>query len=150
MKLRIDFSVREADCPPEEARGVRFGDDIDVNQIFDFFNKCRDAILTLFNQRVPKDQFKDERDRLEARIKELESELMKERLKPIREPIRTDPGRPRDQAPWEYRPDNRKHWLATEHRVPNMDDGSRGGDGPPSPEFLEAMKRLNDPNRDRY
>ena len=110
MKLRIDFTVRESDVPPEDARGLRWGDEIEVKQIFDFFNKCRDAVLTVFGQRVPKDQFKEERERLEAEIVRLKNELLTER----RKPLRPDPGipvRPRETAPWEYRPDERKRWA---------------------------------------
>jgi|SRR5579863_8421931 len=150
MKLRIDFSVREADVPPEDARGVRFGDDIDVKQIFDFFNKCRDAILTLFNQRVPVDPFADERQRLEAEIAKLRVELKNrdlERMKP-----RSDPGvpcNPRDPLPWEYRPGRDKHWIAEQIRALG-DDGSRGGDGPPDPEYLKKVAEITNPDRNRY
>jgi hypothetical protein len=48
-RFRIDFSIREADVPPEDARGIRFGDEVDADKIFDFFNRCRDAALMLFN-----------------------------------------------------------------------------------------------------
>lgn len=48
-RFRIDFSIRETDCPPEEAQGIRFGDEVDAKDLFDFFNRCRDAALTLFN-----------------------------------------------------------------------------------------------------
>jgi hypothetical protein len=54
-RFRIDFTIREVDCPPEDARGITFGDDVDVNSIFDFFNRCRDAAVTLFNGPRPKD-----------------------------------------------------------------------------------------------
>lgn len=149
MKLRIDFSIRETDVPPEDARGIRFGDEIDAKQLFDFFNKCRDAVLTIFGQKVPKDRFEDDRKQLEAEIEKLKQEVRRRDI----DRMRPDPGieRPRPTQPWEYRRD--KHWLASEMtkpvRYPNMDDGSRGGDGPCSPEYLKALEELNSPDRDR-
>ena len=153
MKLRIDFSVRETDVPPEDARGVRFGDDIDSRQVFDFFNKCRDAVMTLFGQKVPKDAFDGERQQLQAEIDRLKTEVKRKELERLVPARGGDPGidRRRETAPWEYRPD-KKHWMTASNpvRIPNMDDGSRGGDGPPSPEFLKALEELNNPDRDRY
>jgi hypothetical protein len=52
-RFRIDFTVRELDCPPEEARGVSLGEDVSVDKIHEFFTRCRDAVVTLF---VPKRQ----------------------------------------------------------------------------------------------
>ena len=115
MKLHIDFSIRETDVPEEEARGVRFGEDIDAKQVFDFFNKCRDAVMTLFGQRVPKDRFEYEREELEKKINKLKDDLLKQEI--LRQKEREhrpaiDPGRPHcppDGDPWKYRPDPRKH-----------------------------------------
>lgn len=47
-KFRIDFTVRELDTPEDQARGITFGDDVPVEQIVDFFDKCRDVARTLF------------------------------------------------------------------------------------------------------
>ncbi|SRR5579885_1781771 len=138
MRLRIDFSVRETDVPPEDARGIRFGDEIDAKQVFEFFNKCRDAVMTIFGQKVPKDRFEDDRKQLEAEIERLKREARQRDI----DRLRPDPGRPNDLLPWEYRRD--KHWMKL------SDDGSRGGDGPPSPEFLKALADLENPGRDRY
>jgi len=130
MKLRIDFRVQETECPPEEARGVSFGDEVDVKSIFDFFNRCRDAVLTLFNQPVAKDPFADERKRLEAEIAKLRVELKNRDLDEQRRKQREmmpDPGR-RIPGPYEVdRRDNRR-WMK---EFLSGDDGSRGGDGPP-------------------
>jgi hypothetical protein len=51
-RYRIDFTVREVGVPPEEAQGVVFGDEVSVDSIYSFFNRCRDAVTTLFNNRV--------------------------------------------------------------------------------------------------
>lgn len=52
-RFRIDFTVRELDVPAEDARGISFGDDVPVEQIVDFFDRCRDAARTLFVQAPP-------------------------------------------------------------------------------------------------
>jgi hypothetical protein len=144
-RFRIDFSIRETDCPPEDAQGIRFGDDVDVKDIFEFFNKCRDAAMTLFNSALPKKPAEDpELTKLKARIALLEmknSQLQQEndRIKQAK--------LPHDQGPWEYRKTDKYRLQAGDRGIP--DDGSRGGDGPPSKAFLEAIKHLNDPNKGR-
>lgn len=47
-RFRIDFSIRELDVPEEQARGARFGDDVELAHMSDFFNKRRDAVHSLF------------------------------------------------------------------------------------------------------
>ncbi len=134
-RFRIDFSIRETDVPPEDAQGIRFGDEVDVNGIFDFFNKCRDAAMTLFNSVRPKND--PEIDKLKAALVQKDMLLMQlqkelERIKQAQHP--------HDQGPWEYRRD-RKYWLqdqAADRGIP--DDGSRGGDGPPTNVLEKALR----------
>jgi hypothetical protein len=52
-RWRVDFTVREADAPAEEARGVSFGEEVTTDELFGFFNRCRDSIVTLFTGRRP-------------------------------------------------------------------------------------------------
>ena len=47
-RFRIDFVVRELDVPDDQSRGISFGDDVPLDGIFDFFNRCRDAVSALF------------------------------------------------------------------------------------------------------
>jgi hypothetical protein len=46
-RWRIDFAVRELGVPEEEARGIKFGDDVELEDIMDFFDRCRNAVRTL-------------------------------------------------------------------------------------------------------
>ena len=52
--LRIDFVVREvADeegIPEDDLRYVRFGDDVPIPFVRDFFDRCGNAMATLFKQ----------------------------------------------------------------------------------------------------
>ena len=52
-KWRIDFSVREAGVPEEDARGIRFGDEVELDQVYGFFDRCRDAVRALLNAGKP-------------------------------------------------------------------------------------------------
>jgi len=52
-RFRIDFSVREVDVPEDQAQGIRLGQEVDAVQMKDFFNRCRDAAVTLFNAAQP-------------------------------------------------------------------------------------------------
>jgi hypothetical protein len=134
-RFRIDFSIRETDCPPEDAQGIRFGDDVDVKDIFEFFNKCRDAAMTLFNSALPKKPAEDpEVTKLRGELARLQLELQaarheNERIKQAR--------LPHDQGPWEYRKSDRYRLQACDRGIP--DDGSRGGDGPPTNKNLIEM-----------
>lgn len=70
-RFRIDFAIREIDVEPgEEAQGIRFGDEVELNDIYDFFNKCRDAAKTLF---LP---HKKSTEELKAEINKLRTELL--------------------------------------------------------------------------
>lgn len=50
-RWRIDFAVRELDVPEEQARGIKFGDDCELDDVIDFFERCRDAVRTLLGTR---------------------------------------------------------------------------------------------------
>ena len=135
-RFRIDFAVREADVPPEDAKGISFGDEVPIEGLFDFFNRCRDAALVLFTGRSPAVQVDKEKEHMQAEIDRLKATIDLERLK-HRQAMAPDPGimrptRP-ELAPWDNRPS--KRWR------PGMDDGSRGGEGPMSP---EAQKYYDD------
>ena len=47
-RFRIDFSIREVDVPAEEARGVKFGEEVSLDQVYYLFNRWRDEINALF------------------------------------------------------------------------------------------------------
>lgn len=49
MRFRIDFTVREVGVPDDKARGITFGDEVEGHAVGEFFDRCRDAIQTLFN-----------------------------------------------------------------------------------------------------
>lgn len=131
-RFRIDFTVRELDVPLEDARGITFGDDVPVEQITDFFNKCRDVARTLFvpgpapnvnvdiNVKIPPAG----QTNLQRSITSLEREI-------------------------EKRAHERSISSAGLRPFPG-DDGSRGGDGPCSDEAIAWYKAQMDPNRDRY
>lgn len=59
-RVRVDFVVREIDIDggPEQARGVSFGEDIDVDELYEFFNRCRDGANLIFSGKRPKDEVK--------------------------------------------------------------------------------------------
>lgn len=46
-RFQIDFAVRELDVPEEQARGVRFSEAVNVDNVFDFLTRVRDAVVTL-------------------------------------------------------------------------------------------------------
>lgn len=77
-RFRIDFRIQELDCPPEESRGVSFGDEVDTDHMFDFFNRCRDAVVTLFTGKRPKI---DDIDPIAAikKVQDMEREMSKRR-----------------------------------------------------------------------
>lgn len=58
-RWRIDFSVREAGVPEDEARGIKFGDEVELSKVHDFFDRCRDAVAVLLGARPgsPADAF---------------------------------------------------------------------------------------------
>ena len=128
-RFRIDFTIRELDCPPEEARGITFGDEVDSKSIFDFFNRCRDAAVTLFNGTRPRVA----EDELAEVKRQLEAEKQKARMRNqgvAQAPVKIDSIL-----------DMQKMWGSTKAPDPRSfgDDGSRGGDGPPSPEYLARV-----------
>lgn len=145
-RFRIDFTCQELDCPPEEAQGIKFGDEVAVSDIFEFFNKCRDAAMTLFNSALPKKPKGEDPEvtklKAELGLQRLENQRLKQELERIKQAQL-----PHDQAPWEYRKSDR-YRMAADRGIP--DDGSRGGDGPPSKEYLDAMKHAMNPDKDRY
>lgn len=87
-RFRIDFRIQELDCPPEESRGVSFGDDVDTDHLFDFFNRCRDAVVTLFTGKRPK---ADEVDPIAAIKKVVEMEKRKPAFGQSPVPLHHDP-----------------------------------------------------------
>jgi hypothetical protein len=131
-RFRIDFTIRELDCPPEEARGITFGDEVDSKSIFDFFNRCRDAAVTLFNGTRPRVA----EDELAEVKRQLEAEKQKARMR--NQGVAQAPVPIRDVI------DLEKMWGSTKDPVHHLrqdfgDDGSRGGDGPPSAEYLARV-----------
>jgi len=80
-RFRVDFSIRETDVAEgDEPLGIRFGDEIDIKDIFDFFNRCRDAAVTLFNGRSPKDERAELTKKLEAEVEKLRIKTAKQRM----------------------------------------------------------------------
>jgi len=133
-RFRIDFTIRELDCPPEEARGITFGDDVDAKSIFDFFNRCRDAAITLFNGTRPRVA----EDELAEVKRQLEIEKQKARVR--------NQGVAQAPKPIDNMRDFEKMWGGVKDPNPTHhlredfgDDGSRGGDGPPSAEYLARV-----------
>lgn len=126
-RFRIDFTVRELDVPPEEARGVAFGDEVAVGDVFGFFNRCRDAVVTLFSGKRPADMHDPEDGKQKmmaedaARRVQRNFELMKER-----QAVHRGPGSFFD----------RRYVGLT----PDHDDGSRGGDGPSRNEWDQISR----------
>jgi len=51
-RFRIDFSIRELDVPEDQAEGVRFGDEVPLTQMFQFFDRCRDAMRALYEPEI--------------------------------------------------------------------------------------------------
>lgn len=52
-RFRIDFSVNELDAPENEQRRIVFGEEVTAEDIFDFFNRCRDGVVTLLTGKRP-------------------------------------------------------------------------------------------------
>lgn len=52
-RVRIDFVIREECDDPAQARGISFGEDVPVEDIHDFIDRCRDAAKILFNGKRP-------------------------------------------------------------------------------------------------
>jgi len=50
-RWRIDFAVREVGVPEDEARGIKFGDEVELSKVHDFFDRCRDAVSVLLGAR---------------------------------------------------------------------------------------------------
>lgn len=115
-RFRIDFSIQETGCPPEEAQGIRFGDEVDADKIFDFFNRCRDAALTLFHGgKRPREHAEEEFEQLKKEAERLKRKAMmtgQAQMGVAQRPKQVDD-------------------IASFRRMFNGDDGSRGGDGPP-------------------
>jgi hypothetical protein len=74
-RWRIDFTVREADVPAEEARGISFGDEVSASDVYGFFNRCRDAVVTLVSGERPK----SENDNIEETKKKLVAEFVRQK-----------------------------------------------------------------------
>jgi hypothetical protein len=53
-KFKVTIVVQE-EGDPADARGVRFAEDVSPEEIFDFFNRSRDAVNTLFNGKPVKE-----------------------------------------------------------------------------------------------
>ncbi len=48
-KFKVTIVVQEVSDDPEAARGVRFSEDVDAEDLYDYFSKSRDAVDTLFH-----------------------------------------------------------------------------------------------------
>lgn len=130
-RFRIDFTVRELDVPAEDARGISFGDDVPVEQIVDFFDRCRDAARTLFVQAPP--VAKKPSDVVAAGVSrgiDINDEIEQARMKRIQfEHVRARHERSIKPFPG--------------------DDGTRGGDGPMSEEAKIWFAQQTDPSHDQ-
>jgi hypothetical protein len=116
-RLRIDFVIREVDDP--NGHGISFGDEVNAEDLCDFFDRCRDAARTLYNARASKKEWQ----KLEDEVNQLRTKAQAS-------------NRPQMGAAQV----KRDLWDKKISHSGFMDDGSRGGDGPPSPEYLLAIK----------
>lgn len=123
-RWRIDFVVQELDVPPEDARGIKFGDAVEVEEVMDFFDRCRDAVRTLLGTKR------------RQTLDELRQQLAEEKKKA--------------EAQEQERRRLFKESIAARPDIRVLGDGSRGGDGPPDPEWVKHVASRHDPNRYRY
>jgi len=146
-RFRIDFSIRELDIPEDQARGIRFGDDVEVSGIMDFFDRCRDAARTLFLP-SPNKAFFSNKDNVEGLMKELDelkrADVQRQNVEKMKKLMigmaKTAPNMPPPHA--------QKNWDYDE--LKRGDDGSRGGDGPSSKEWLKKVAESLNRDRGRY
>lgn len=97
-RFRIDFTIRELDCSPKDAQSITFGDEVDSTDIFDFFNRCRDGVVTLFDSTLPKKSL------LLTKWDELSNEVdeLKKKAKATGTPVMRAAQRLRDMEPLEF------------------------------------------------
>lgn len=144
-RFRIDFSIRELDVPEETARGIRFGDDVDIDAIAEFFNKHRDLARTLF-QSVQKPRSSDvvQQDilRLLEERKQAEERENKEAAHTMKQI--SDLAREKNVKVLMPQAPSNRYAGKSRRELDRMDDGSRGGDGPSDPDYVEAYRHAAD------
>lgn len=178
-RFRVDFSIRELDVDPETARGVRFGDEVDVEDLAEFFNKHRDLVRTMFQpakKHRSADEIQQEMNKLMAEREEAKKreqaklaetvtkmkQLVGDRNIKVLLPQAPAPRDPYREKNWDYDEMARDYAHGRSDVPPDpyagkskseldrMDDGDGDGDGPSDPRYVEAYRRALDPNRDRY
>ncbi len=137
-RFRIDFSIKETGVPEDQARGIRFGDEVESSSIGDFFDKCKAAAKMLFDPLRPirVNQNIDYADKFpDTSMEPVETERMRKALYDELRKMREQQEAKRNPPAWAR---------------PLPPSGDRGGDGPPSKEYLDAVKKAFDPDRERY
>lgn len=78
-RFRIEFSIRELDVSDDQSQGIRFGDDVTIDKIIDFIDKCRGACRALFESETEVSRTEILKRQYREKINAAADEIMKKK-----------------------------------------------------------------------